>query len=266
MGNRALQLVTLLVAVAVGVGAAVGVRAVRNVSPQQASSNTSTSPSASPSLGASPSLSSSPISTESPSPSPLASPSAPSRTGAAYPQQIQAGTVYQYTGSSSLAALASDSSDGGSSVCAGINTTSQLIPPGYLAAYFVSVTFRDGQVISSGYLRQGSTSNDWGQLQNSSTKDAKQESSPTPAGTHTYCVTRSGGAWITTADGATIYTTTAEPATSFAGTILNFESTIQRKPDNSGPVKALSFFVPGFKALAIDGQPPTQLKGATKIF
>ncbi|MDP9325910.1 MAG: hypothetical protein M3O87_05160 [Candidatus Dormibacteraeota bacterium] len=267
MGNRALQLATLIVAVAIGVGAAFGVRAVRNVSDQQVASNSSASPSPALSPSPSPLVSVPPTPAESASPSPVASPaatSAPGRTAAAYPPQILAGSAYQYSGQGSLAALATDSQDNGTTVCAGINSSSQSIPGGDLAAYFVSVTFRDGWVLSSGYIRQGGTSQVFGQQQNTPTPVGNRESTAMSAGNHTFCVARSGGGWNMTADGATVYSTTVEPATSFAGATIAFESTIQRKDQGSGA--ALTFLVPGFTALAIDGQPPTQLKGSTKTF
>ena len=275
MGNRALQMVTLIVAVAVGGGAAYGVRAVRNVSSQQASSTSSTpgaSPSASTDLGSSPSPTASPSDQASPSPaesptlSPPPAPTRPAAGAAAYPAQLQAGSTYSYSGSGQLAALASDGQDSGTSICAGITNTTQFIPNGYLAAYFVSVTFRDGQVLSAGYVRKGSTSNDFGELQSGSSKPGNKSSSATSAGTHTYCVARSGSAWVMTADGGTVASTTAEPATSTSGATLHFESTIQRVPGSSAATVALGFVVPGFQNISINGRPATQLKGATVPF
>jgi hypothetical protein len=267
MGNRALQLATVLVAVVLGVGAAYGVREVRNVSTKQAVSTPTPSPSPSPSPLAvdSPSPSSSPAESPSPSASPSPAPSA-APGSAPYPAQLQAGTTYQYNGTGILAALATDSADNGSSVCAGINNTSQTIPDGYIGAYFVSVTFRDGQVLSSGVLRiDGSTSHDFGQLQNPSGKKGNQDSGATPDGTRTYCITRGSGGWDMTSSGSPVptYSTNAETATTFAGATITFESTIQRRGDSSSPITSLTFVVPGFSNLAIDGKPPTQLKGRT---
>ena len=263
MGNRALQVVTLLVALGVGAGAAFGVKAVRDASSQQASATTTPTPSPSPAAAATSSPTPSASPSPSPSPSPTPTPSKPA-AAAAYPPQIQAGSTYNYSGRASLAAVASDSKDSGSSICAGITNTTQFIPSGYLAAYFVSVTFRDGQVLSSGYLRNGTTSNNFGQLQNRAGPPPNQVSSdPTGAGTHTYCLKRSGSAWVTTADGATVFSTNGESATSTAGATLSFESTIQQKSSN---VVALAFVVPGFSSIAIDGSPPTQLIGSTQLF
>ena len=272
MGNRALQMVTLIVAVAVGVGAAYGVRAVRSVPSQQASSTSSTgTPSASADLSPSPTPSASPSAQASPSPAPSptvapsSTPTRPAAGAAAYPAQLQAGSTYSYSGSGQLAVLASDGQDSGTSICAGITNTSQAIPTGYFASYFVSVAFPDGNILSAGYLRQGSTSTDFGQIQaGSAPAVGNRSTSATGAGTHTYCVARSGSAWVMTADGGTVASTTAEPATSTSGATLHFESTIQRK--GSSTTVPLAFVVPGFSGLSIDGRAPTQLTGSISTF
>lgn len=258
---------TLLFAVVLGVGGAYGVRAVRNASNQQATSNpTPTAESPSP-VYPSPSpveISPSPVPSESPSPTQAPAPQAtktPVAAGpAAYPAEIKAGTTYHYGGSGQFAALASDRRDSGTSICAGINTTSQAIADKYLASYFVSVTFSDGNILSAGYVRQGTTSNDFAQIQKGSTKTGNRANAPTTGASHTYCVTRSGSSWKMTSDGAELFSTTSEAASSTAGAVLRFESSIQ---DNGSPSPvSTDFVVPGFHDIAIDGKPPTQLTGA----
>lgn len=268
MGNRAVQAVTVIVALALGVGVAFGVHQFRGTSNQQATNSTPTpaaSPSASPSPSPSPSTSPSPSPTQTPSAAPTSTPGG--GTGgqpAGYPAQIRSGSAYPYSGSGSLAALATDSQDSGTSICAGITNTGQNIPTGYIAAYFVSVTFPNGNILSAGYLREGTVSNDFGQIQNGSTKTGNRSQTATAAGTHNYCVTRGSSGWVMTADGANVYGTSAESATSTAGATLRFESTIQ--PVGSPQVTSLSFVVPGFQNIAIDGHPPTQLVGSTITF
>jgi hypothetical protein len=277
MGNRALQLVTLLVAVVVGVGAAIGVRAVRNASNEQSTSsnasassapstssvtNPTPSPTASPS--ASPSPSSSPVELPSQAPAPPAVPVRPAGA-AGYPPQLLAGSSYFYSGSGTLALLAVDNQDSGFTICAGINNTNQSIPAGYRAAYFVSVSFSDGNILSAGYIREGSTSTDFGQIQNGNGAPVgNRSSSPTAPGVHNYCVGRTSAGWAMTVDGTTVFSTAAEPAGSSSGASLHFESTIQQQPGGSGG--SGQFVVPGFQNINIDGRAPTQLQGVTSTF
>jgi hypothetical protein len=274
MGNRAVQVITVLLAVVVGIGGAAGVRAIRNGGSLTAQATPSPTPSTfelpspSPFLSPSPEASPSPI--ESPSPSPEASPApapTPTQGGAPgpapYPAEIKAGYTKQYSGQGSLAVLAS-STNSGTTICAGIATTDQEIPSGYIASYFVSVSFADGNILGAGYAREGTTSQDFGSFQQGQTGTPVGAKSPTatPAGTHTYCIRRAAGGWEMTSDGNVVYSTNAEAATSTSGATLRFSSKIARVDANAA-VATLSFTVPGFSDLSIDGKPPTQLRGGS---
>lgn len=274
MGNRAVQLATLLVAVVLGLGTAYGVRALRTGG-QQATSTSPSSTTASPAPAGSPSAAASPQASATPSASPApggteqppggAGPG-PGGTsgGAALPPQILAGSTYRYSGVGTLALLAQDSVDSGTSICAAINRASLGPPAGYLTGYFVSVTFRDGNVLASGYVQTRSGSNDFGSIQNAAGKQGIKSAATAP-GAHTYCVTRSASGWTMTSDGSAVFSTAGEPAATTAGATLRFESTIQRV-DSSQPVVAQTFVVPGFSALTVDGRAPAQLQGFTRTF
>jgi hypothetical protein len=271
MGNRAVQVVTIIVALAVGGGAAFGYPEPRGSS-QQSSTQGQATPTPEVSESPTPFELPSPVPTPSPTQAPTAPPSpppAPSPTSAApqpaaYPAQITAGTMYQYSGHGTLVALASDNQDAGTTVCAGITNSGQNIPPGYLAAYYVSVTFRDGNILSAGYVRSGVASQDFGQIQNGGTKNGSKSATPTASGTHTYCVNRTGSSWSMTADGTTIYSTTAEGAANTVGATLRFASSVE--PSGSPPGTPFAFSIPGFSNIAIDAKPPTQLRGQTLTF
>lgn len=158
---------------------------------------------------------------------------------------------------------AQDSRDlGGQSVCAGINDSTQTFPTGYEGVYFVAVQFPDGNRISAGFVRSASGRQDFGLIQNNGNglKQGVQVAGPV-SGSHTYCVTHSGSNWVMTDDGKTIYTTTAESASSIGGQ-LQFESSAQHF-DSASPMQSFSLVVPGFHDIAVDGNPPTQLSGFT---
>ena len=273
MGNRAVQVITVLLAIGVGIGAAAGVRAVRNggsltaqasPSPSTSTAVASPSPLPSPSPSPSPTPSESPSPSPSPSASPAATPAAPATAGPApYPAQIGAGYTKHYGGQGTLAILAS-STNSGTSICSGVNTTDQEIPPGYISSYFVSVTFSDGNILAAGYAREGTTSQDFGSFQagQNGTSVGAKSTTATPPGSHTYCVNHTGSGWQMTSDGTVLYSSTAESAASTAGGTLRFESTIQQT-DPGQPVSPLDFTVPGFHDIAIDGKPPTQLHGGS---
>src|SRR5437660_673485 len=116
MGNRAVQVVTIVVALAVGGGAAFGFHALRG-SNQQSSTQGAATPTPEITESPTPFELPSPVPTPSPTPPPTAPPSAspaPSPTSTApqpapYPAQITAGSTYQYSGHGTLVALASDS-------------------------------------------------------------------------------------------------------------------------------------------------------------
>jgi len=100
--------------------------------------------------------------------------------------------------------LASDSQDAGTTICAGISNTSQSIPAGYRASYFVAVLMPDGNSLSAGYIREGSTSTDFGQIQSGSSRSGAKSSSATGPGVHNYCVGRTSGGWAMTAGSSRI--------------------------------------------------------------
>jgi hypothetical protein len=271
MENRGLSLgVGVLVAIVIGVGLAFGYHQVKNnqtavaqptPSPQ---SSPSEAPSPSPSPAApSPSPSPSPSPAPSPSPSPSHAASPPPPPGpAGYPAQISAGSSYPYSGSGSLFVGAQDSADVGTSICAGINDTTQSFPAGYEGVYFVAIQFTDGNRISAGYQRSASGRQDFGTVQNDRTGFRTGSPVPGPtSGSHVYCVSHSGSNWAATDDGKTIFSTTVETAAVSNGQLL-FESSAQHF-DTATPLTAFSLTVPGFHDIGIDGKPPTQLRGFT---
>lgn len=258
MGNRGLNLaVGMLLSVAIGVGVAYGYKEVRGKPVATNQPATASSPSPSPSPEASPSPS------EAPSPSPPATPSpVPSPTAAGpatYPATITAGSSYNYSGSGLLIVGAQDGTDAVSSVCAGINDSTQAFPPGYGGVFFVAIQFADGNRISAGFVRNAAGRTDFGTIQNNGTgfKDGAPKAGPT-SGSHTYCVTHSGSSWAMTDDGATIFSTTLEGAGASNGQLL-FASSAQ-KQDPSQAQASFSLVVPGFHDISAGGAAPTQLR------
>ena len=270
----------VLLAVLVGVGSAYGVNlarkgssatAINSPSPQASAAE---SPSPSPSESASPAASPSPLDSPSPaavpSPSPVPAPSpaaSPTSAGAAaaYPQEISAGNGYHYNGSGHRAVLAQDSRDSGSTICAGINESTQAFPAGYEGVFFVAIQFPDGNRLSAGYVRTGAGRFDFGQLDNDATGAHFGKQAAVTPGSHTYCITHSAAGWVMTDDGSTIYTSGSETAASTSGATLRFENLTGPDPRISPapPPSAYVLVVPGFHDIKVAGAAPTQLVGTT---
>jgi hypothetical protein len=249
-------------------GAATSTGPVTSPSPTLAASpNLTTSPSAAPAPSPSPSPEASPSATAEASPtappSPAASASATATpTGAApYPAQINAGFTAAYSGSGTLAALASDSRDSGTSVCAGINETSQTFAAGYDGNYFISITFPDGVTLSTGYIKTPTGRQDFAEYQAGGKQYGAATVATTP-GSHTYCLKRGDSGWVMTDDGTAIACAGCpnETAANTAKATIKFQSTVANI-DSSKPKQSFNLVVPGFHDIAVGDKPPTQLRG-----
>lgn len=132
--------------------------------------------------------------TTAPQPAQTAPSAAPG--AAAYPSRIKAGSTYSYTGPRALVVHATDSVDSGSSVCAGINETSQAFPSGYEGVFFVGVAFPDGNILAAGYVRGASGRHDFASFRNASgsVRRGAEGTDPGP-GSHTRCVTHAASGW-----------------------------------------------------------------------
>ncbi|MFN2466241.1 MAG: hypothetical protein ABR598_08270 [Candidatus Dormibacteria bacterium] len=282
MGNRGVQAALVAVVLVFGALAALVVGNARkgqvaHTTPTPAASASeapSPSPSSSPSAPASASPSAEPSPTAAPSESPTAAPQparsqpAPSGGGstasgpAAYPAQISAGSSYPYRGSGTLVAHATDSIDSGSSVCAGINESTQNFPANTRGVFFVGVQFSDGQILASGYIRTSGTRADFASVQDAGGSNRQGVVGADPgAGSHTYCVSRSGAAWSMTRDGTQLFSTTREAATDVRGAVVKFDNDVE--PISGDTAAATTLLVPGFHDISVGGQPPRQLRGAT---
>jgi hypothetical protein len=298
MGNRGIQAALMAVVVLFGVIAAVAVNGGKNGNQTATVTPTATATASAqptPSEGLSPSPSASAEATPSPSPSVEATPapaesttpapaprqSAPpagnggggtTATGCSsagsggsgpsgYPAQIQAGRSYSYCGPRAFVSHATDSGETADGVCAGINESTQAFPGGYEGVFFVGVQFGDGQIVSAGYIRSGGGRQDFASVQNGSGSQKAGTLGADPgAGSHTYCVKRSGSQWAMTRDSTTIYQTSAEPATTLAGATLKFDADVETVGQPGA--QDFTFTVPGFQDIAVGGQPPRQLRGA----
>jgi hypothetical protein len=293
MGNRGIQAALVVVVLVFGVLAALIVGNARkgqvaNTNPTPTASTSATespspspSPSASPSPEASPSVAPSEAPTAAPAPTATTQP-APTGGGtgstgtagcstngsggngpASYPRQLQAGAQYQYCGSRVLVVHATDNSDSGTSVCAGINENTQAFPSGDQAVFFVGVEFPDHQILAAGYIRRNGSRTDFASIQNANGSGQAGAVGGDPgAGSHTYCVSHSGGAWVMTRDGGTpIFSTSKEAATDISGATVKFDSNVEAAPGSSA--SPTSLVVPGFHDILIGGKPPTKLTGAT---
>jgi hypothetical protein len=230
----------------------------------------SASPTATPSptpAPASPTPSAAPTASKAPSAAPSAAPrpSPPPPGPAPYPPEISAGSRYSYSGSGGLIAEAIDNQDVGSSICGGINESTQAFPSGYEGAYYVSVAFPDGNILSAGYLRYGSGARqDFAEVERNGVKYGGAGGATTP-GSHTYCVSHSASGWSFTDDGAPIGCSgcPGEPASNTRGASLRFANTIQRFQGQSG---SFALIIPGFHDISVSGQAPTQLTGRVQPF
>jgi hypothetical protein len=158
---------------------------------------------------------------------------------------------------------ATDSIDSGSSVCAGINESTQSFPGGYEGVYFVGVQFPDGNILAAGYVRANGGRRDFASFQNAS-GTVRHPVNPNYAdpgpGSHTYCVTHVASGWSMTRDGTQIYLSTEEPATDVQGATVKFDSDVE--PVGSPAAQSFTFTVPGFHDITVGGQAPRQLRGA----
>lgn len=271
MSSKGTQLLAVVVAIFVGFVLAYGAHKLATQSSSTANNPpplglNSPSPSAAPSVAPSTAPSVAP-----PAPTPSAAPSPvapPSPLGpAAYPPELQAGSSYPIAaGDNALFALASDSIDGGSGACAGINESTQSFPSGYEGSYYVAVKFGDGTVIYAGYLRYGSTPRqDFAEVQRGGKTfpaNGPAGSATTP-GSHTFCVTHTASGWVETDNGGAIPCPgcPAEPATSLSGATVLFESSAQWF---TGSHTGFSLTIPGFHDLSVGGTAPRQLRGTVQ--
>jgi hypothetical protein len=233
-------------------------------SPTPTAAATSPSPTASATAAPTPSPEATPSATAAPTtqPTPTASATATATpTGAAYPAQINAGFTAAYSGSGTLAALASDSRDSGASVCAGINETSQTFAAGYDGNYFISITFPDGVTLSTGYIKTPTGRQDFAEYQAGGKQYGAATVATTP-GSHTYCLKRGDAGWVMTDDGTAIACAGCpnETAANTAKATIKFQSTVANI-DSSKPKQSFNLVVPGFHDLAVGDKPPTQLRG-----
>ncbi|MFN2463051.1 MAG: hypothetical protein ABR573_04000 [Candidatus Dormibacteria bacterium] len=281
MGNRGVQVLLVVVVLVLGVGSAVAVNSSRSSKEKAtatASPSPTLSPSPSPSATASASPSASPSTPASPEPAPSVAPTtapAPAPTanggtadacalspsgGSGTPPEISAGRSYNYCGPRAFVAHATDSRETASGVCAGINESTQSFPGGYEGVFFVGVQFPDGKIVSAGYVRDAAGRHEFGSIQNSNGTQRNGVLGSDPgAGSHTYCVNRSGSGWATTRDGIVIYTAPEGAATLQGGTI-KFDSDVA--PVGSPAPQAFTFTVPGFHDILVSGAAPRQLLGA----
>lgn len=273
MGSRGVQAALVIVVLVFGVAAALAVGGARKH--QTATGGNSPAVTASPEVTPSPSRTPSPSPSLSPSeaPSPSAAPSeapppapapqpAPGGSGpAAYPAQIRAGTTYSYRGSAVLVAHATDSIDSGSSVCAGINESTQGFPAGDRGVFFVGVQFPDRQILAAGYIRRNGARIDFASIQDANHANRAGVLGSDPgAGSHTYCVSHSASGWAMTRDGNQLYSTTREAATGVGGALLKFDSNLE--PSGTGSPAASNLVIPGFHDISIGGSQPRQLRGS----
>jgi hypothetical protein len=158
-----------------------------------------------------------------------------------------------------------DGVDAVTSVCAGINDSSQAFPAGYEGVFFVGIQFADGNRLSSGYERSAAGRADFASIQNDRTGLKQGARAPGPTtGSHTYCVTRGPSGWVMTDDGVAIFSTSVETASISTGTLL-FDSSAQKADPHAIPA-AFQLVVPGFHDINADGRPPRQLRGFTLAF
>jgi hypothetical protein len=289
MGNRAVQAGLVVLFLVFGVVAAYALNgagkkaggATANGSPSAASSpsaSPSEAPSASPSAPLpSPSEAPTQSPTAAPAPAQSTQPTGTTPTGTSsctttgsggsgppgYPRQVSAGASYQYCGSGRLIVDAVDGGEGGSAICAGIEETTQAMPGGYRGAFFVGIEFRDGKILSAGYIKTGSSRTDFASLADGAGTPlgGNVGGDPGPGG-HTYCVSHTGSGWTMTRDGSTtIFTTAAEAAANVAGATVKFDSQLQ--PLNGATTAAFGFTIPGFHDITDDGAavPGSRLRG-----
>jgi hypothetical protein len=184
---------------------------------------------------------------------------------AAYPPEITAGTSYSYPGSGTVTAFASDRRDVGTSACAGINESTQVVPAGYIVYFFVAIKVPDGNILSAGYIKTSLERHDFGSLQRTdgSRDGVANAAGTTTPGSHTYCVTHTAGGWTMTDDGTTIFTTAAESASSTSGGEVRFQNSASVNPSQP-PTQTQSFnlVVVKWHDLAVGGSAPTQLTGS----
>ncbi|MDQ6748473.1 MAG: hypothetical protein M3010_10275, partial [Candidatus Dormibacteraeota bacterium] len=182
---------------------------------------------------------------------------------AAYPPQLTAGTSYSYRGTGTLVAHATDSVDSGNSVCAGINENTQNFPTPDQGVFYVGVVFPNHQILAAGYIRRNGRRADFASIQNEDGSGRAGHTGGDPgAGSHNYCVSRSGSAWVMTRDGSELYSTTREAANDVHGAELKFVNNVGPSVEGAAGVPT-TLVVPGFHDITVGGQPPRQLRGAT---